>query len=193
VATTAPIKDFRTQERIRIGGYGNLPAVAQGAAYQPLGSPGDDKATFAVSKRGGTEDVTLEAIKNDDVQALRRIPTELALAARTRSMSSCFDFFRVNGLIYDAKALYHADHNNLFTGALTAAEFAAHRLAMLKQTERAARAPGHRPGSDPAVRAAEPPMTCSAQPEQRQDLCSDLNPEVIPVRYWTDANDWYGR
>jgi hypothetical protein len=31
VATTAPIKDFRHQERIRIGGYGNLPAVAQGA------------------------------------------------------------------------------------------------------------------------------------------------------------------
>lgn len=193
VATTAPIKDFRTQERIRIGGYGNLPAVAQGAPYQPLGSPGDDKATFAVSKRGGTEDVTLEAIKNDDVQALRRIPTELALAAKNTLYEFVFDFFRVNGLIYDTKALYHADHNNLFTGALTAAEFAAHRLAMLKQT---------RAGS--AKRLATGPAAILV-PFELQETAYDLfvrnqnldktfvqtiNPEVIPVSYWTDANDW---
>lgn len=193
VATTAPIKDFRTQERIRIGGYGNLPAVAQGAAYQPLGSPGDDKATFAVSKRGGTEDVTLEAIKNDDVQALRRIPTELALAAKNTLYEFVFDFFRVNGLIYDAKALYHADHSNLFTGALTASEFAAHRLAMLKQT---------RAGS--AKRLATGPAAILV-PFELQETAYDLfvrnqnldktfvqtiNPEVIPVSYWTDANDW---
>lgn len=193
VATTAPIKDFRTQERIRIGGYGNLPAVAQGAPYQPLGSPGDDKATFAVSKRGGTEDVTLEAIKNDDVQALRRIPTELALAAKNTLYEFVFDFFRINGLIYDTKALYHADHNNLFTGALTASEFAAHRLAMLKQT---------RAGS--AKRLATGPAAILV-PFELQETAYDLfvrnqnldktfvqtiNPEVIPVSYWTDANDW---
>ena len=193
VATTAPIKDFRTQERIRIGGYGNLPAVAQGAPYQPLGSPGDDKATFAVSKRGGTEDVTLEAIKNDDVQALRRIPTELALAAKNTLYEFVFDFFRVNGLIYDSKALYHADHNNLFTGALTASEFAAHRLAMLKQT---------RAGS--AKRLATGPAAILV-PFELQETAYDLfvrnqnldktfvqtiNPEVIPVSYWTDGNDW---
>ena len=193
VATTAPIKDFRTQERIRIGGYGNLPAVAQGAPYQPLGSPGDDKATFAVSKRGGTEDVTLEAIKNDDVQALRPIPTELALAAKNTLYEFVFDFFRVNGLIYDSKALYHADHNNLFTGALTASEFAAHRLAMLKQT---------RAGS--AKRLATGPAAILV-PFELQETAYDLfvrnqnldktfvqtiNPEVIPVSYWTDGNDW---
>ncbi|MBS3021391.1 hypothetical protein DJFAAGMI_04163 [Comamonas sp. PE63] len=193
VATTAPIKDFRTQERIRIGGYGNLPAVAQGAAYQSLNSPTDDKATFAVTKRGGTEDVTLEAIKNDDVQALRRIPTELALAAKNTLYEFVFDFFRINGLIYDTKALYHADHNNLFTGALTASEFALHRLAMLKQT---------RAGS--AKRLATGPAAIMV-PFELQETAYDLfvrgqnldktfvqtiNPEVIPVSYWTDANDW---
>lgn len=193
VATSGPVTDFRTQERIRIGGYGNLPAVAQGAAYQPLTSPGDDKATFAVTKRGGTEDVTLEAIKNDDVQALRRIPTELALAAKNTLYEFVFDFFRVNSAIYDAKALYHADHGNLFTGALTAEEFAAHRLAMLKQT---------RAGS--AKRLATGPAAILV-PFELQETAYDLfvrgqnldktfvqtiNPEVIPVSYWTDGNDW---
>ena len=193
VATSGPVTDFRTQERIRIGGYGNLPAVAQGAAYQSLTSPGDDKATFAVTKRGGTEDVTLEAIKNDDVQALRRIPTELALAAKNTLYEFVFDFFRVNSAIYDTKALYHADHGNLFTGALTAEEFAAHRLAMLKQT---------RAGS--SKRLATGPAAILV-PFELQETAYDLfvrgqnldktfvqtiNPEVIPVSYWTDGNDW---
>ena len=117
VATSGPVNDFRTQERVRIGGYGNLPAVAQGAGYTALTSPGDEKATYAVTKRGGTEDVTMEAIANDDVQALRRIPQELALAAGNTLMEFVFDFFRTNPTIYDTVALYHASHNNLATAA----------------------------------------------------------------------------
>jgi hypothetical protein len=99
-----------------------------------------------VSKRGGTEDVTLEAIKNDDVQALRRIPTELARAARTRSMSSCFDFFRVNGLIYDAKALPRRSQQPVH-GRADGCRVCSASLAMLKQTEQQRERAGHRPGS----------------------------------------------
>lgn len=193
VAIWGPVNDFRTQERIRIGGYGNLPAVAQGAAYQALTSPGDEKATYAVSKRGGTEDVTLEAIKNDDVQALRRIPLELALAAKNTLYEFVFDFYRTNPTIYDTKALYHADHGNLFTAALAASEFAAHRLAMQKQT---------RAGSGKRLATAP---TALLVPFELQETAYNLfvrgqnldktfvqtiNPEVIPVSYWTDGNDW---
>lgn len=193
VATWGPVNDFRTQERVRIGGYGNLPTVAQGGDYTALTSPGDDKATYAVTKRGGTEDVTLEALKNDDVQSLRRIPVELALASKNTLYEFVFDFFRSNPTIYDAKALYHADHANLFTAALSAAEFAAHRLAMLKQT---------RAGS--GKRLATGPASLLV-PFELQELAYNLfvrnqnldktfvqtiNPEVIPVDYWTDASDW---
>jgi len=193
VAVTGSVSDFRTQERIRIGGYGNLPGVAQGAGYQPLATPGDEKATYAVTKRGGTEDVTLEAIKNDDVQALRRIPLELALAAKNTLYEFVFDFYRTNPVIYDTKALYHVDHGNLFTAALSATEFAAHRLAMLKQT---------RAGS--GKRLATAPVAILV-PFELQETAYDLfvrnqnldktfvqsiNPEVIPVSYWTDGNDW---
>ena len=193
VATWGPVGDFRSQERVRIGGYGNLPAVAQGDPYTALASPGDDKATYAVSKRGGTEDVTLEAIKNDDVQGLRRIPVELALAAKNTLYEFVFDFFRNNGAIYDTKALYHVDHANLFTAALDATEFGKHRLAMLTQT---------RAGS--GKRLATGPASILV-PFELQELAFNLfvrnqnldktfvqsiNPEVIPVDYWTDANDW---
>ena len=82
VASTVPLADFRTQHRTRWGGYGDLPAVAEGAAYAALASPTDEEVTYAPSKRGGTEDVTLETVKNDDAGALMRIPVKLSRAAQ---------------------------------------------------------------------------------------------------------------
>ncbi len=193
VATNVPVNDFRTQERTRIGGYGNLPIVLERAAYTQLATPGDGKATYAVAKRGGTEDVSLEAIKNDDVGVLRRIPLELNLAAANTLNEFVFDFFRTNPLIHDGLALYHATHGNLFTTALSSNQFAAHRLAMLKQTRAGS---GKRNAVSPSILMV---------PFELQELAYDLfvrgqnndktfaqtlNPEIIPVDYWTDGNDW---
>lgn len=193
VATWGPVNDFRSQERTRIGGYGNLPAVAQSGAYAALASPSDAVATYAATKRGGTEDVTLETIKNDDVQALRRIPLELALAAKNTLFEFVFDFFRTNPVIYDGAALYVAGHNNLFVAALDATAFAAHRLAMVKQTRAgSAKRLGISPRS--VLVPFELQETAYNLFVRNQNLdktfVQSINPEVIPVPYWTDANDW---
>lgn len=193
VATVGRTNDFRTQEVGRIGGYGNLPAVAQGDPYPALASPGDDKATFAVTKRGGTERISLEMIKNDDMRVISRIPLELALAAGNTLYEFAFDFFRTNPNAWDGVALYHASHSNLFTTAFSAAEFAVHRLAMQKQTrsgsgKRLATAPGvillpfelQEAGYNAFVRNQNLDKT----------FVQTINPEVITVDYWTDATDW---
>lgn len=193
VATTTSVNDFRTQERTRIGGYGNLPAVAEAAGYTALTSPSDAKATYAVTKRGGTEDVTLEMIMNDDVQAIRRIPQELALSAANTLYEFVFDFYRTNPAIYDTLALYHATHANLFTAALDATSFAAHRLAMVKQTRAGS---GKRMGLSPKSVLVPFELQEAAYNlfVRNQNLdktyVQSINPEVIPVAYWTDANDW---
>ena len=193
VATVGRVGDFRTQERFRIGGYGNLPAVAEGGAYNALTSPGDDKATYAISKRGGTETVTREMILNDDVSAIRRIPQELALAAGNTLYEFVFDFYRSNPTTWDGLALYHATHGNLFTAALSATEYAAHRLAMLKQTRAGS---SKRMGVSPAAILVpfELQETAYNLFVRNQNLdktfVQSINPEVIPVTYWTDANDW---
>lgn len=193
VVSINSVGDFRTQERVRIGGYGNLPAVAESGAYVALTSPGDDKATYAVTKRGGLESLTLEMIKNDDVGAIARIPQELAIAAANTLYEFVFDFFRTNPNAWDGVALYAAGHNNLFTAALSASEYATHRLAMLKQT---------RAGS--AKRLATPPKFLMVPFELQetaynlfvrnqnldQTFVQTINPEIIPVSYWTDATDW---
>lgn len=193
VASVGRLSDFRTQERVRIGGYGNLPAVAEGGAYAALGSPSDDKATYAASKRGGLETVTREMILNDDVNAIRRIPVELALAAGNTLYEFVFDFYRTNPVIWDTVALYHGTHANLFTAALDAAQFATHRLAMVKQTRAGS---AKRMGLTPAtvLVSFENQETAYNLFVRNQNLdktfVQTINPEVIVVPYWTDANDW---
>ena len=78
----------------------------------------------------------MEAIKNDDVSAMRRIPVNIGRAAQRQLYGFVFDTFAANAVIYDTLALYHATHNNLFATALSGPQFAAHRLAMMKQTGR---------------------------------------------------------
>lgn len=113
VSSIVPVTDFRTQRRDRMGGYGVLPAVAQGAPYQPLTTPADEEVTYAATKRGGTEDLTLEMIANDDIGAVRRIPTALGRAAAQTLYRFVFnDLFASNPTIYDSVALFHATHAN---------------------------------------------------------------------------------
>lgn len=136
IADVVPVNDFRTQRRMRFGGYGNLSTVGQGAPYPALTSPTDEEATYAPAKRGGTEQLTIEMIANDDVGAIRRIPTKLARAASQTLYEFVFDFMRTNATIYDSTALAAAGHgNNISTTALSNTQLGILRLAIKNQTD----------------------------------------------------------
>ncbi len=191
--TPVPLNDFRSNERTRMGGYGDLPAVAQGAGYQALSSPTDEKASYAVTKRGGTEEVTLETIKNDDVGIIMRIPMKLSRAARRTLSKFVLDFIKDNPTIYDSKTLFHASRGNLGDAALSADTLAAARIAVLKQTELSS-----------ADRIGIPPVNLWVPFDQEETafnlfrrqnnndttFVQSLQMTVLPVWYWTDANDW---
>lgn len=193
IASSVPVMDFRTHEITRMGGYGNLPAVAQGAAYTALTSPTDEKATYAPSKRGGIETVTLEAIKNDDVRAIAEIPKRLALAAKRTLYEFVYDFIRTNPTLYDSLAFFHASHNNLQVTALDATSFAVQRLAMLKQAEAGStKRLGIRPASllVPVDLQETGYNLFQRQTNNDPTFVNAQVVEVIPVIYWTDTNDW---
>lgn len=134
VSSIVPVSDFRTQRLERMGGYGTLPAVNQGAPYQPLATPGNDtEVTYAVTKRGGTEDLTLETIANDDLRAVQRIPQKLGMAAAQTLYRFVFDFFNTNPNIFDGSALFVAGHNNTASTALSGANLSTARKNMRKQ------------------------------------------------------------
>lgn len=193
-ASIVPVSDFREQKRVRMGGYGDLAAVSEAAAYADVTSPTDDVAKYSASKRGGLEKITLEMIKNDDVGAIRQIPVKLARAAKRTLSKFAFNLIVSNPTLGDSKTLFHADHGNLGSDALSAASFTARRLAMMKQKES---------GSNEVL--SIPPAFLLVPPELEEtaynlfvrntnndpQYVQTVKPEIIPIWYATDADDWY--
>lgn len=192
-ANVVSINDFRTQERTRFGGYGDVPVVAESGDYTALTSPTDEKASYAAAKRGGTEKVTLEMIKNDDVGAIRRIPMKMSRASKRTLSKFVLDFFRTNPAIYDGVTLFHASHGNLGTAALDAASVAAGRLAMKAQQELDSDEPL---GIGPKTLWVPDGLEETAvdlfrrNTENDKNFVQSLSLDVVPVWYWTDPNDW---
>lgn len=202
VSSVVPINDFRTQRIDRLGGYGTLPAVNQGAPYQPLTSPTDEEVTYAITKRGGTEDLTLEMIANDDVRAIGNIPKRLGLAAARTLHNFVWDFLKTNPTIYDSVALFHATHANTTAAALSQSNVSVLRGLMRDQT-------GYGDTSNilsmvpkflvvpneleelayqictSAVAIPSTPAGAADTPNLHQGMSH------IVVDYLTDANDWF--
>jgi hypothetical protein len=114
VSDIQPVEDFRTQRVGRIGGFGTLPAVTQGSPYQPLTTPTDEEATYAITKRGGTEDLTMETIANDDRRVISKIPVRLGRAAAQTLYRFVWDMLTSTGVTctYDLTVLFHTNHAN---------------------------------------------------------------------------------
>lgn len=193
VTSIVSINDFRTQERTRFGGYGAIPVVAEAGPYTALASPTDEKATYAIAKRGGTETVTMEMIRNDDVGSIQRIPLKLSRAAQRTLAKFVLDFLRTNPVIFDGLALFHATHNNLGAAALGTASLAAARIAMLRQPEKDS---GEELGIAPRTLFVPPELEEAAvdlfrrNTENDRNFIQSLSLNVAPVWYWTDTNDW---
>lgn len=189
-----PVRDFRTQERTRMGGYGSLPAVTENGAYAALTTPSDEKATYALSKRGGTETLSLEAIANDDVGLIQRMPQLLGVAAARTLYEFVYSFIDTNALIYDGLALFVGGHNNTAVAALDATSFAAARLRMAKQAELTS---AKRLGlvlqhlyipSDLQETAFNLFVRGTNNDET---FVQTIKPRVHTVAHWTDTNNWY--
>lgn len=188
------VSDFREQQRVRMGGYGNLPAVAQNDPYTALTSPSDEAAKYTATKRGGVETLSLEAIANDDVGIIRRIPIALATAAGRTLYEFVHNFLSTNATIYDGKALFHTDHANTGVAALDNTSFAAARLAIKKQTEVSS---AKRLGLTLRHLAVPAELEETAfnmfvrNTNNDETFVQSRKPIVHVVDYWTDAKDWF--
>ena len=196
--------DFRTNRRVRIGGYDVLPTVAESGPYTALTSPTDEEASFAVTKKGGTEDFTLEMVANDDLGGLRRIPRNLGRAAALTLYRAVWNTtIAANALIFDAVALFDsAGHDNdEATTPLDEAGIAILRRKMIRQTM-----PGETSGYVGLI-----PKTLAVPPELfveafklansavavvgTGESATTPNPfqglTVLELPTLTDVNDWY--
>lgn len=189
------VTDFRSHDFIRLGGYGNLPNVAEGAPYPALVSPNDVKGSVAVTKRGGTESITREAIKNDDVGVLKQIPKELALAAVQTLAEFVTDFLRTPPTLPDLLPVFHVSKGNLGSTALNPVSYILGYNAIRDQ--------GRPSGSGEARLSLEPrniwvpiDLEETAFNLFQRNMNQDFNfyqsrkPNIRVVSWWEDVNDW---
>ena len=144
--TIAPIRDFKQQTRVRMGHFGSLSIVPEDSAYTTL-TLQDGAATYVPQKRGNIVTVSRETIINDDLQAIKQIPTKLAKAAAYTLAEFVYAFLTSNPNIYDGSALFTsgAPHTNLGSSALSSGAMQTGVIAMRKQQDFAGKTIGVRP------------------------------------------------
>jgi len=151
-------------------------------------------------------------IKNDDILAIRQIPKRLARAAAQAIYNTVFDdILKDNPTIYDGVALFHSNHSNLGSSALSASSYMATRKAMAQQT-----AYGNSEEylnlypkylivpvdlEDTAFKLCHSPVYVNAAAYWDGGNAAEAatTPNIIPQKFktdyivvprWTDANDW---
>ena len=210
------LEDFTTLQQVKwitLGGVGELPTVAEGAAYTEL-TWADQTESVSFIKKGGYLGLTLEAMDKDDTRKLQAAPRALAQSAWLALSKTISGIFTGSGgvgpAMSDGKALFHLDHANLGSTALSFSAFAAARTAMRKQTELnsserlgALTAPKYLLVPPDLEIAALQILASEGQPGTPNN---DANPlaqgdthearlnaareRVIVVDLWTDSNDW---
>jgi hypothetical protein len=144
--TVAPIRDFKQQSRVRLGAFGSLSIVAEDTEYTTV-TMTDSAATYVPQKRGNLVRVSRETIINDDLQAVKQIPTKLAVAAAYTLAEFVYGFLASNPAIYDGSNLFTigAPHSNLGAAALSTAAMQTGITTMREQTNFAGKRLGLRP------------------------------------------------
>lgn len=108
------VPDFQQRHWTRLGGYGDLTTVPETATYPLMTSSTNEEVKYSVAKRGGLDDVTFEAIANDRVGSIRRIPIGMARAAARTLFKFVMNLITTSNPVmsYDSVALYNSAHGN---------------------------------------------------------------------------------
>ncbi|HTK10284.1 MAG TPA: Mu-like prophage major head subunit gpT family protein, partial [Ktedonobacteraceae bacterium] len=103
--------------------------------------------TYVPQKRGNLVTVSREVVINDDLMAVKQIPTKLAVAAAYTLAEFVYSFLSGNPTIYDGSALFlaGAPHNNLGSTPLSTSAMQTGVTAMREQTNYAGKRIGLRP------------------------------------------------
>jgi len=138
VSTIGRADNFKTQERIRVGYFGDLATVDPEAAdYAELAAYTDEKISLAVIQKGNVVTVTRKMIINDDLNTIMKVNQRLARSAARTLAKRVWNVPIANpNYDVDGVALFHATHNNLGSTVLGSAALTAAEELMFKQTEK---------------------------------------------------------
>ena len=202
VSQISSVSDFKTQRRVRTGGFADLSTVAELGTYSEFTWPADEEVTYTVGKYGNLAPLSMEAVRNDDLRVLQNIPKMIGNAAARTLYKFVFDFLRNPPTMgYDSTALFHATHGNLGATALSDSALQTRMTAMGDQTELSSGevivglrpkyivVPNELERTSWEITTATVSQT-SSRAETVENWYSRFGLIPIRVQYWSDANDW---
>lgn len=110
------LTDFRAAKRVGLGDFGYLPQVGEGEEYT-YGTIGDEGASVTLATYGQLFSITRQAIINDDMHLLTKIPEKMGQAARATIAKLVFALLTGNAIAQDGKKLFDGSHKNSFDNA----------------------------------------------------------------------------
>lgn len=112
------LSDFKTAHRIGLGTFPNLHKVRPGAEYKYV-TVADHGEPIALATYGNLFSIDRQAIINDDMSMLTRIPQEMGSAARSTLGDLVWAVLTSNPKMSDGKTLFNDQHKNLVNSPLT--------------------------------------------------------------------------
>lgn len=206
LATRVALADLKRQDRILLNDFGSLASVGEAAAYATVAWD-DGKESYTPSKVGNIVSVTLEMFINDDLHAVRRIPSKLAQAATVTVNETVAALFTANGGVGPAMADTHdvfdaANHQGNLLTTMTTDELQSTSLeAAMTVLEKMTNSAGKRIGVIGRYLLVPADLRWTAMQLTRSQLLpgspnNDINPlagEIVPivVPQFTNAHNWY--
>lgn len=188
---------------ITLGGFEDLPTVAEGGAYTEL-EWSDAEEVVSFVKKGAYVGVTLEMMDKDETRAFRAIPRKLAIAGYRTLSGMVAELWTANSGVgpywpsgQSTYRLFNTTYGNLGTAELSASAWDAVIQAMYKQTEATS---GERLGIRPAylvvpIELEKTALTIMESEGEPGTGDNDANvrrgsSRVVVCPEMTDANDW---
>lgn len=135
------LPDFKSVSDLQIAGQIVPEKILEGGEYKH-GTLTEGKATWNLATYGKKVTVTRQAIINDDLDSLSRVPEILGRGCRMLESNMVWELLTSGSLgatvSLDNKALFHADHNNTISGGTSVIGIAgmdAAKTKLRKQTD----------------------------------------------------------
>ena len=115
-ARRSTISDFRPISRVAVSGAPELKKVLEGAEFT-YGTMGATAEVIQLATYGRIIAITRQALINDDMDALSRIPAAFGARAAQLEGDIVYAILMENPNMADGQPLFHASHGNLGTAA----------------------------------------------------------------------------
>ena len=134
------LTDFRAHKLYKLGQFGALEEVVEGAEYQYDAIPDGESESITAKTYGKLINLSRQAMINDDLSALIRTAQSIGMSAALTIEEAVYALLGLNsGLgptMSDGDTLFHANHSNVGTGlAISVAALEAERVLMATQKD----------------------------------------------------------